>query len=162
METQQIKSTRITRLDELLPCKTRFISILVVGDCLEGAGIEHGGSFLVDTCRMPRIPQQNDYKHDIVLCYARVTGTNKHRVMVKQYLGVDTFGQTVATCPKGKMGHAFVADAILGTACAYYKPNGDLVWERDLSNHPEELGRERTIKDGNCSFVARTKTAAQQ
>lgn len=128
----------------------------VVGDCLEGAGVQDGGRVAVAFDRYPAPPRHKsrggDGSEDLCLCYATFPGTRKPSVMLKAYDGVWGAYQMVGTRYKSMWdGDRFrpncgmFAERIFGVIFASWDKDGNLLWERDLNSFPATLGSTSTI-----------------
>lgn len=140
---------------EAIMRETTQAAFPVVGDCLEGAGIEDGGLVAVDFTRFPAPPRRYKDKgsdEDLCLCYAVFPGTNAPMVMCKAYMGVWGPWHMVGTKykerwkggefrPEGGM----KAERVFGVIFAAWGRDGRLLWERDLNEFPETLGTTPTI-----------------
>ena len=131
----------------------------VVGDCLEGAGVQDGGRVAVAFDRYPAPPRHKsrggDGSVDLCLCYATFPGTRKPSVMLKAYDGVWGAYQMVGTRYKSMWdGDRFrpncgiFAERIFGVNFASWDKDGNLLWERDLNSFPATLGCTPTIHGG--------------
>lgn len=72
----------------------------VVGECLEGAGVQDGGWVAVDFTKYPAPrykSKDGDESEDLCLCYAAFPGAPGPRVMCKAYCGVWGHWQMVGT-----------------------------------------------------------------
>lgn len=132
--------------------------IPVSGDCLEGAGVMDGGWVAVDFTRFPAPPRYKskggDGREDLCMCYAVFPGQRTPAVMCKAYTGVWGPWQMVGTCydlKKGKHPYncGMEAKRILGVVYASWDANGRLLWKRDPSSFPEQLGTVPTIHGEN-------------
>ena len=128
----------------------------VVGDCLEGAGVQDGGRVAVAFDRYPAPPRHKsrggDGSEDLCLCYATFPGARKPSVMLKAYDGVWGAYQMVGTRYKSMWdGDRFrpncgmFAERIFGVIFASWDKDGNLLWERDLDSFPATLGSTPTI-----------------
>lgn len=128
----------------------------VVGDCLEGAGVQDGGRVAVAFDRYPAPPRHKsrggDGSEDLCLCYATFPGTRKPSVMLKAYDGVWGAYQMVGTRYKSMWdGDRFrpncgmFAEKIFGVIFASWDKDGNLLWERDLNSFPATLGSTPTL-----------------
>lgn len=125
--------------------KNEIMHVKVVGDCMEGAGIEDGDILVVDLRKMP-------LKGDAVSVYIR----SLNCVGVKEYFGAWGPFQWVSTCCASvhhkdglRLNQMAIADHIFGVAFACYSPDKKLKWKRDISDRPEELSMEQVITGGN-------------
>lgn len=136
--------------------------LTVRGDCMEGFGRNEGlpGICDGDIVRVhfgkmplpPKFRKHDGYDHeDACLCYGSMHG-GPPQMMIKAYGGVWGWMQQVGTCYAQKpgaafrMNYAFEPKAVLGVVSACYSPSGVLKWERDISEYPEELGAENTMR----------------
>ena len=105
----------------------------VVGDCLEGAGVQDGGRVAVAFDRYPPPPRHKsrggDGSVDLCLCYATFPGTRK-----SMWDG-DRFRPNCG----------IFAERIFGVIFASWDKDGNLLWERDLNSFPATLGCTPTI-----------------
>lgn len=149
---QQLNAT----LEDIQSIKETRAILLVVGDCLEGAGVEDGGWVAVDFTRFPAPPRYKskggDRSEDLCLCYATFPGQRRPAVMCKAYTGVWGPWQMVGTCYKSMWdGDKFRpncgmrAEEIFGVIFASWGRNGELLWERDPTEFTAKLGTEPTI-----------------
>lgn len=136
--------------------------IPVTGDCLEGVGVEDGGWVAVDFTHFPAPPRYKsrggDGSVDLCLCYAVFPGQRRPMVMCKAYDGVWGPWQMVGTRYKSmwvgdrlRMNCCMKAERIFGVIFASWDRDGELLWERDLSEFPEKLGTAPTIHGENIS-----------
>ena len=128
----------------------------VVGDCLEGAGIQDGGWFAVDFTRFPKPPRYKskggDGSIDLCLCYATFPGTSGPIVMCKSYDGVWGAHHMVGTRYKSlwdgdklRMNCCMMAERIFGVIFASWGRDGRLLWKRGTEEFPDKLGETTTI-----------------
>lgn len=132
----------------------RQLIIPVVGDCMEGDGIEDGGRVAVDCTHYPRPGRRENGVYipgDPCICWATFPGAPRPSLMCKEYLGV-WCGHEVGTCyrqEKGKpyrMNAGFTADLILGVVYASWSKDGKLLWEHDPAEYPIALPDHATIR----------------
>lgn len=130
----------------------------VSGDCMEAAGLVHGGWAAVDFTRFPAPPRcksrDGDGGEDLCLCCAVSPGRPAPAVMCKAYLGVLGPRKIVGThydLTKGKrqMNCAMEALRILGVIYASWDAEGRLLWQRDPRSFPDRLETAPTIRGGN-------------
>lgn len=128
----------------------------VCGDCLEGAGVLDGGWVAVDFNRFPAPPRYKskggDGSSDLCLCYATFPGTRRPTVMCKAYDGVWGTYQMVGTRYKDmwdgdrlRLNCSMFAERIFGVIFTSWDKEGNLLWEKDPNEFPEELGTAPTI-----------------
>lgn len=158
---------KLDRVEEIMSETDRAI-VPVVGDCLEGAGVQDGGWVAVDFNRYPAPPRYKsrggDGSVDLCLCYATFPGTRKPTVMCKAYDGVWGAYQMVATRYKSMWdGDRFrpncgmFAERIFGVIFASWDKEGNLLWERDPESFPATLGTMPTIHGENIGDPIRGK-----
>ena len=147
----------LAEIEEVMKSCDRAI-FPIVGDCMERAGIVHGGSVAVDFTRFPAPPRYKskggDGSEDACMCYAVGSGRRFPVVMCKAYIGVWGPWQMVGTrynLAKGKrrMNCCFEAVRIFGVVFASWDADSKLLWQRDPSSFPERLGTKPTITGGN-------------
>ena len=135
----------------------RRLIVPVEGDCMEGAGIEDGGSVAVDFTHYPRPDRWEDGVHvqgDPCLCWATPPERSRGVLMCKVYNGV-WYGHMVGTRyrqEEGKpirMNSGFRADLILGVVYASFGRDGRLLWERDPESFPDTLPARVTMQGGS-------------
>ena len=122
--------------------------ITVVGDCLEGAGVNDGDIVRVDLTKMPLLPKnkkRDGHRYaDICLCFGAPDRDMRPFMMLKEYAGTLGPMQRVVTRYKQQpgsycMNYQFEPFAILGVVYECYDEKGELKWSRDISGHPNTL-----------------------
>lgn len=161
----------LAELEQIIGDEERCV-FPVNGDCLAGAGIEHGDYVAVSFRRFPRPPKFKS-KHgidqiDSCLCYAKFPGEQRPAVMIKQYRGVWGSSQMVGTRYKqeeGKpyrMNAGFFTDLIFGVVFACWDHSGHLKWSHNLNEYPEALGQQSTIHGENCGDPQQVRYATMK
>lgn len=155
----EISQRHITRAEvEIVMQRDPQAIIPVSGDCLEAVKVVNGGWVCVDFTRRPAPPRYKskgvDGSSDLCCCYAVYPGQKGPAIMLKEYIGVWGPWQMVGTrydLKKGKhmMNCAFEAKEIFGVVIASWDNGGRLLWKRDPSSFPEELGIAPTIRGEN-------------
>lgn len=146
-------------VEEIMSETDRAI-IPVVGDCLEGAGVQDGGWVAVDFTRFPGPPRLKskggDGSVDLCLCCATYRADQAPTVMCKAYDGVWGACQVVSTRYKNtwdsgeyRMDVGLFAERIYGVIFASWDKEGKLLWERDPDSFPTTLGTTPTIHGEN-------------
>lgn len=141
------------------------ITMPVIGDCMERAGIEDGGMIAVDFTHYPRPPHRENGKYisgDPCLCYASPPSADGEKappvIMCKAYAGYMA-GQMVGTRYdnwKGgnyRMDCCFPAIAILGVVYAAWGQDGKLKWSHNPAEFPQDLQTVCTIQWGDGGGV---------
>lgn len=148
---------RLTLEDvEAIMAETDQAIFPVVGDCLEGAGVQDGGRVAVDFTRFPAPPRYKseggDGSVDLCLCYATFPEAKEPTVMCKAYDGIWGPFQMVGTRYKSMWdGDRFrpncgmFAERIFGVIFAAWDRDGAPLWERAPEEYPEQLGTTPTI-----------------
>ena len=153
---------------EAMMAETDRAIVPVVGDCLEGAGVQDGGWVAVAFDRYQAPPRYRnrggDGSVDLCMCYATFPGTIEPTVMVKAYDGVFGSKQMVATMYKSMWnGGAFrpncgmFAEKIFGVIFASWDKEGNLLWEREPDSFPATLETMPTIYGNNTGALVRRK-----
>ncbi len=128
----------------------------VVGECLEGAGVQDGGWVAVDFTKYPAPrykSKDGDESEDLCLCYAAFPGAPGPRVMCKAYCGVWGHWQMVGTRYKHlwegrdklRMNCAMPAWRIFGVIFGSWSRAGKLLWERAPESFPDRLDHTPSI-----------------
>ena len=128
----------------------------VVGECLEGAGVQDGGWVAVDFTKYPAPrykSKDGDDSEDLCLCYAAFPGAPGPRVMCKAYCGVWGHWQMVGThykhlwegMDKLRMNCAMPALRIFGVIFGSWSRAGKLLWERAPESFPDRLDHTPSI-----------------
>lgn len=141
---------------EAIMAETTQAVIPVLGNCLEGVDVVDGGWVAVDFTRRPAPPRykskDGDGSSDLCLCYATFPGTRRPTVMCKAYDGVWGTYQMVGTRYKNmwdgdrlRLNCSMFAERIFGVIFASWDREGNLLWEKDPNEFPEELGTAPTI-----------------
>ena len=150
-------NTTLQEIEKIMAETSRAV-LPVVGDCLEGAGVQDGGWVAVDFTRFPAPPR---YKSkggggsvDLCLCYAVFLGLWRPAVMCKAYDGVWGPWQMVGTrydLTKGAHPYncTMRAQEIFGAIFAAWDREAELMWERAPDTFPEKLGTMPTIHGSN-------------